>query len=316
MQNIGLMLKSSFTATYLFTIKKKNVDFIINYFSHIPADWQEFTSQPGKFLPIIGMLIVLESLLSIDNAAVLATMVRDLPKEQRNKALKYGIVGAYVFRGICLILANLLIQVWWLKPIGGIYLIYLAIDFFRKQNNANKADDVEAELKELEHELAELDMDKIPQEEIIATQEEKKKNWLYSMTIGLIGNFWATILMIEVMDLAFSLDNVFAAVAFTKNIFPIWIGVFIGILAMRYVAQAFVKLMERFPFLETAAFSVIGLLGIKLFLALITHFMPHTAFTETVESETTDAIVSLITVLIFVVPIATSYLLGVPKRNT
>lgn len=295
---------------------KKNVDFIINYFSHIPADWQEFTSQPGKFLPIIGMLIILESLLSIDNAAVLATMVRDLPKEQRNQALKYGIVGAYVFRGICLILANLLIQVWWLKPIGGIYLIYLAIDFFRKQSNKSKEDDIEEVLEDLDKDLEELELDQIPASEVKESEEAKKKSWIYSVTIGLIGNFWATVLMIEVMDLAFSLDNVFAAVAFTKNIFPIWIGVFIGILAMRYVAQAFVKLMERFPFLETAAFSVIGLLGVKLFLALITHFMPHTAFTETVESETTDAIVSLITVLIFAVPIATSYLFGVPKRNT
>lgn len=295
---------------------KKNVDFIINYFSHIPADWQEFTSQPGKFLPIIGMLIILESLLSIDNAAVLATMVRDLPKEQRNKALKYGIVGAYVFRGICLILANLLIQVWWLKPIGGIYLIYLAIDFFRKQSNKSKEDDIEEVLEDLDKDLEELELDQIPASEVKESEEAKKKSWIYNITIGLIGNFWATVLMIEVMDLAFSLDNVFAAVAFTKNIFPIWIGVFIGILAMRYVAQAFVKLMERFPFLETAAFSVIGLLGVKLFLALITHFMPHTAFTETVESETTDAIVSLITVLIFAVPIATSYLFGVPKRNT
>lgn len=292
------------------------MDFIINYFSHIPADWQEFTSQPGKFLPIIGMLIILESLLSIDNAAVLATMVRDLPKEQRNQALKYGIVGAYVFRGICLILANLLIQVWWLKPIGGIYLIYLAIDFFRKQSNKSKEDDIEEVLEDLDKDLEELELDQIPASEVKESEEAKKKSWIYNITIGLIGNFWATVLMIEVMDLAFSLDNVFAAVAFTKNIFPIWIGVFIGILAMRYVAQAFVKLMERFPFLETAAFSVIGLLGVKLFLALITHFMPGTAFTETVESETTDAIVSLITVLIFAVPIATSYLFGVPKRNT
>ena len=41
-------------------------------------------------LLIILNLIVIESLLSVDNAAVLATMVLDLPKEQRNRALKYG----------------------------------------------------------------------------------------------------------------------------------------------------------------------------------------------------------------------------------
>jgi predicted tellurium resistance membrane protein TerC len=61
---------------------------------------QDITLQQA--ILIILNLIIIESLLSVDNAAVLATMVMDLPKEQREKALKYGIIGAYVFRGICL----------------------------------------------------------------------------------------------------------------------------------------------------------------------------------------------------------------------
>jgi predicted tellurium resistance membrane protein TerC len=60
----------------------------------------------GKAFLIIGNLVLIESLLSVDNAAVLATMVMDLPKEQREKALKYGIIGAYIFRGICFICSN------------------------------------------------------------------------------------------------------------------------------------------------------------------------------------------------------------------
>ena len=39
---------------------------------------------------IILNLIIIEGLLSIDNAAVLATMVMDLPKEQRARALRIG----------------------------------------------------------------------------------------------------------------------------------------------------------------------------------------------------------------------------------
>jgi len=62
-------------------------------------------------LLIILNLIVIESLLSVDNAAVLATMVMDLPKDQRKRALKYGIIGAYVFRGICLFLAAWLVKI-------------------------------------------------------------------------------------------------------------------------------------------------------------------------------------------------------------
>ena len=90
---------------------------------------------------IVFNLIIIESLLSVDNAAVLATMVLDLPKEQRGKALKYGIIGAYVFRGICLILAAWIIKIWWLKPLGGLYLLWLAFDYFRTKKTPATDDD-------------------------------------------------------------------------------------------------------------------------------------------------------------------------------
>ncbi|HWW40626.1 TerC family protein [Pedobacter sp.] len=240
-------------------------------------------------LLIILNLIVIESLLSVDNAAVLATMVMDLPKEQRDKALKYGIIGAYVFRGICLFLAAWLVKIWWLKPLGGLYLLYLAFDYFRKKN-----------AKGAEKEEEEVD---------------KSKSWIYRSTVGLIGTFWATVALVEVMDLAFSIDNVFAAVAFTDHIWLIYIGVFIGILAMRFVAQAFVKLMEKFTFLETVAFIVIGVLGIKLTSSLLTHFYPESPVSQLIEGEKTDLFVSIFTVAIFILPVLSSLLFNYPKKH-
>ncbi|OWK69231.1 TerC family protein [Pedobacter sp. AJM] len=239
-------------------------------------------------LLIILNLIVIESLLSVDNAAVLATMVMDLPKDQRDKALKYGIIGAYVFRGICLFLAAWLVKIWWLKPLGGLYLIYLAFDYFWKKN---------AKKNEAEEEV------------------DKSKSWIYKSTVGLVGTFWATVALVEVMDLAFSIDNVFAAVAFTDNIYLIYIGVFVGILAMRFVAQAFVKLMEKFTFLETVAFIVIGVLGIKLTSSLFTHFNPQSPVSHAIEGEKTDLFVSIFTVAIFILPVLSSLLFNFPKKN-
>ena len=239
-------------------------------------------------LLIILNLIVIESLLSVDNAAVLATMVMDLPKDQRSKALKYGILGAYVFRGICLLVAAWLVKIWWLKPLGGLYLIYLAIDYFLKKSSAQ------------------------PEE---AEAVDKQQNWLYKSTVGLVGAFWATVALVEVMDLAFSIDNVFAAVAFTDHIWLIYIGVFIGILAMRFVAQAFVKLMEKFTFLETVAFTVIGLLGIKLLSSLFTHFYPEAGFSHFMESKQADLIVSIATVALFLLPVISSLLFNFPKKH-
>ncbi len=236
---------------------------------------------------IIFTLIIIESLLSVDNAAVLATMVMDLPKEQRGKALKYGIIGAYVFRGICLLLASWLVKIWWLKLIGGLYLLYLMFDYFITKATPRKGDDI-------------LD---------------KKSNFIYRNTLGLFGKFWSTVILIEAMDLAFSMDNVFAVVAFTDNIYIICIGVFIGILAMRFVAQGFVRLMEKYPFLETAAFVVIGILGVKLTFSVYSHFYPEQLISKIIEHHDADLYLSFITVGIFAVPVLSSWLFGYPKKK-
>jgi len=250
--------------------------------------WQDIISHPGASLAIIGNLIIIESLLSVDNAAVLATMVMDLPKEQRNRALKYGIWGAYFFRSIAMIFASLLITIWWLKPVGGLYLLYLVFDWYRSKQTKTEEDDT----------------------------IDKESNWFYKLTVGSLGTFWATVCLVELMDMAFSIDNVFAAVAFTPNIILVCIGVFIGILAMRFIAQWFVALMEKYPFLETAAFIVIGILGLKLLLSLVEHFYPESPLSEFLGSHAADTGISVLTVAIFFVPIITCLLFNVPKKNT
>ncbi len=272
--------------------------------------FQQIIDQPVPALIVIVNLILIESLLSVDNAAVLATMVLDLPKDQRRRALKYGILGAYIFRGICLLFASLLIQIWWFKPVGGLYLLILAIRFFFFRK---KPDSEETLHEEIEH---------------------KKKSWFYRKTLGAFGPFWATVIMVELMDLAFSIDNVIAANAYTKNIILVWTGVFIGILAMRFVAQGFVRLMERYPFLDTCAYLVIALLGLKLTFALYTHYYPCTSVTLFMDGPHAcleaqgkhlpvghhptiwgDIITSIVSIGIFFVPVLTSILFNFPKRH-
>jgi len=248
---------------------------------------QQIFDHPLPSLAIVGNLIIIESLLSVDNAAVLATLVMDLDKGQRKKALRYGILGAYIFRGCAMVFASLLIKIWWLKPVGGLYLLYLVWDWRKgKQSEGGE-------------------------EEFI----DKKGNWLYRTTVGTIGVFWATVIIVEIMDMAFSIDNVFAAVAFTPNIILVCTGVFIGILAMRFIAQWFVKLMETYSFLETSAFIVIGILGIKLLLSLTQHFAPESAVGSFMGSRASDITMSALTVGIFFIPILTSLLFNVPKKN-
>ena len=280
-----------------------------DFITSVPEQWAEFIQNFPRYLPVIGMLIIIESLLSVDNAAVLATMVMDLEPRQRARALKYGIVGAYVFRGICLILAGVLLQVWWLKPLGGLYLLFLVYKWWRGRQTPEREDD----------------SDYVP---------DKQRSWFYRVTVGRIGNFWATVALVELMDLAFSIDNVFAAVAYSKNIIAIWIGVFIGILAMRFVAQGFLRLMEKYSFLEVCAYMVLAVLGLKLSLSVITHLQPCSALAIFIEGnaecnavrgippveghhETVygDIVTTALTLSIFFIPLLTSLLFNWPRHE-
>jgi len=205
-------------------------------------------------LIIILNLILLEIVLSIDNAAVLSTMVNDLPKEDQKKALTYGILGAYLFRGLALLFASFLINLGWLKLVGGLYLIYLAINSFRKS-------------------------------------EDGKSHSQFK--IPFLSKFWSTVVMIELMDIVFSIDNIFSAVAFTNNFLTICFGVFVGILAIRFATVKLISLLNSVPNLEKIAFGVIGLLGVKLSLSV---FFPQ------LTNEWVDAGFSLITLLAFAFP--------------
>jgi len=202
-------------------------------------------------------IVILEIVLSIDNAAVLAAMVKELPKEQQKKALTYGIAGAYVFRGLALLFASVLIKLVWLKVAGGLYLMYLAYN-------------------------------------ALSTNVEQGGESKMTIKIPFLSALWSTIVAIEMMDLVFSIDNVFAAVAFTPNLWLICGGVFVGILAMRFATTKFVKVLEKNPILERVAYWVIGALGLKL----VSSYWLHDLNTESI-----DAVFSILTLLAFVVPL-------------
>ena len=208
-------------------------------------------------LLILINIVLLEIVLSIDNAAVLAAMVKELPKNQQKKALTYGIAGAYLFRGLALVFASILINLVWLKVVGGLYLIYLAY----------KA--------------------------LFGKSEDGESNGM-NVKIGWLSPLWSTIVAIEIMDLVFSIDNVFAAVAFTPNLWLICGGVFVGILAMRFATTKFVKVLEKNPILEKVAYWVIGGLGLKL----VSSYWLHDFNTEKI-----DLVFSLLTLLAFIIPL-------------
>src|SRR3954469_12990866 len=90
---------------------------------------------PSDLLTIL-LLVILEGLLSADNAMVLAVLVLGLPRQEQQKALRYGIVGAFGFRTLATLLAVYLISLTWVKLAGAAYLLYLAAQHFIQQGGA------------------------------------------------------------------------------------------------------------------------------------------------------------------------------------
>lgn len=198
---------------------------------------------------IILQLIFLEGILSIDNAAVLGAMVSVLPDDrkidwphslrklgktldpllgkQRTAGLRVGLLGAYLGRGIMLLLASVVIKNPWLRLIGAFYLIRLALE------NLGMAEEGEEE----EHE-----------------REVKARG------------FWLIVLNVELADLAFSLDNVVAAVSLSDKLWVVMVGVAIGILTMRFAAGLFSYFVIREPILKPAAYVLVLNIGIQLVL--------------------------------------------------
>ncbi len=85
----------------------------------------------SEALLVILSIVALEALLSGDNALVLAVMVKPLPPHLRARALLYGLLGAYALRGLALVFALWLLQLWWVEVLGGVYLVYLMLRHFQ-----------------------------------------------------------------------------------------------------------------------------------------------------------------------------------------
>jgi YkoY family integral membrane protein len=193
-------------------------------------------------LVTISLLVVLEGLLSADNALVMAIMVLGLPREDHQKALRYGLIGGFAFRTLATLLAAYLIQVVWVKLAGGLYLLYLTWAHFR----TGHAED--------------------------GRREPPKAKPMFGLSA-----FWATVVRVELVNLAFSIDSILVAVAMSPKLWVIVTGGILGIVAMRVVAGQLIELIRRYPAIVDGAFVIIGWVGLKL-LVEYAHQMHWIAF--------------------------------------
>src|SRR5258708_7111766 len=90
------------------------------------------TFSPGD-LATVAVLVLLEGVLSIDNAVVLAILANRLPRELRMRALSFGLIGALIFRLFAVAAASLLLHWSIVRLIGGSYLLWVAAKYFLRR---------------------------------------------------------------------------------------------------------------------------------------------------------------------------------------
>lgn len=180
---------------------------------------------------ILIILIALEAVLSADNAIALASIAQGLEDEkQQTYALNIGLVLAYILRIILILTATWVVQFWQFELIGGLYLLWLAFRYFSNSENEG---------------------------------EEKHSGLNFS-------SLWQAIPMIGITDLAFSLDSVTTAIAVADEIWLIIAGGTIGVIALRFLAQLFIRWIEEYTHLEDAGFITVGLVGLRLVMKVVT----------------------------------------------
>jgi YkoY family integral membrane protein len=184
---------------------------------------------PSDLLNIL-ILIVLEGLLSGDNALVLAVIVMPLPADQQRKALHYGLIGAFVLRIIATVLAVQLVAVKWVALVGGLYLLYLPFKHFTQH----------------------------PDQEPEGGRPVELVRWF-----GLSA-FWTIVVKADLVDLVFAVDSILAAVGITKKPWVVITGGLLGILMMRLLTLQVLELVRKYPKLIDGAYIVIAWVGIKL----------------------------------------------------
>lgn len=78
------------------------------------------------FFIALGMILLINIVLSGDNAVVIAMASRTLPLAQRKKAIFWGSALAVVLRIILVVVATYLLRVPYLQFVGGLALVYIA----------------------------------------------------------------------------------------------------------------------------------------------------------------------------------------------
>ena len=178
----------------------------------------EITS--AQFWVAALQIIVINILLSGDNAVVIALACRNLPPKQQRWGVFWGAAGAIVLRIILTFFAVSLLELPYLKLVGGIRLLWIGI-------------------------------------KLIAEEEEEEEGDGHAVKASdkLLAAVWTVI----VADLVMSIDNVLGVAAAAKGSLILLIfGLVVSIPLVIAGSQLIMKMIEKMPFLIVVGGGLLG----------------------------------------------------------
>lgn len=186
------------------------------------------------WLSAIGSIILVDLVLSGDNALVIGAAASGLPKNERLLAIVCGGGGAIILRILFTIVVTFLLQLPFLQAAGGVVLIYIALRLLIDRNNPTK-----------EHQDAQSTGSTPPKQR----------------------GFWASLFMIMVADATMSLDNVLAIGGISNgNFVALMIGLTLSIALILLGSAIIAALIGRFPLLLDLASLILVWTAANMFL--------------------------------------------------
>ena len=185
-------------------------------------------------LGAIGSIILVDLLLSGDNALVIGVAAAGLPRRQRWLAIFVGGVAAILLRIVFSLLSTVLLNLPWLQTAGAIILLVIAIRLLteRKSKDAEK-------------------------------EEQKSSDVQQNVQRGLI----AAMLTILVADVTMSLDNILAVGAIANGDIPLLVvGLLISIAILFFGSALISEVVGRLSWLLDAAALVLAWTGANMIL--------------------------------------------------
>lgn len=188
--------------------------------------------------PRILILMLLEILLSADNAIILAMLTHRLPLSQRTRALFIGLFSSFLLRGMGLLFISILITYFWIQLIGALYLLYLSAHYFLWKR-------------------------KLP----VPPKEETSGFWKTVFLLECFDLIFAIDSILAGVGLISSFSQ--GAGILNQKLWVVYVGTILGLVLVRFAAKLLSGLIERFPNLKRAGHLMIGWIGLHLCLHAI-----------------------------------------------